>query len=136
MYLSDCFERNRASYYDALTQVRESNNILHWVRFFLTAVIETANNGIATFEAILALRQQMDALIVSYGRRAQNCQILINRLYRRPAITVNDSADLLGASHTTANKLIEQLMADDVLVELTGYQRNRVYLFNRYLALF
>lgn len=106
------------------------------MRFFLTAVIETANNGIATFEAILALRQQMDALIVSYGRRAQNCQILINRLYRRPAITVNDSADLLGASHTTANKLIEQLMADDVLVELTGYQRNRVYLFNRYLALF
>ena len=34
LYLSDFFERNRASYYDALMRVRVSNDLIHWVRFF------------------------------------------------------------------------------------------------------
>lgn len=34
LYLSDFFERNRASYYDALMRVRVSNDLVHWVRFF------------------------------------------------------------------------------------------------------
>ncbi|HHT9887507.1 TPA: Fic family protein, partial [Legionella pneumophila] len=45
LYLSDFFERNRSSYYDALMAVRTSNNLLHWIKFFLSAVIEIANNG-------------------------------------------------------------------------------------------
>lgn len=72
LYLSDFFERNRGSYYDALTRVRESNDIAQWVKFFLSAVIETANKGKLTFQEILALRQEMDALIVGMARRAEN----------------------------------------------------------------
>ena len=37
LYLSDFFERNRASYFDALMRVRESNDLVHWMRFFLAA---------------------------------------------------------------------------------------------------
>lgn len=37
LYLSDFFERNRASYYDALMRVRTSNDMIHWVKFFLSA---------------------------------------------------------------------------------------------------
>ena len=33
LYLSDFFERNRASYYDALMRVRQANDLVHWVRF-------------------------------------------------------------------------------------------------------
>ncbi|MCK5738439.1 Fic family protein, partial [bacterium] len=33
LYLSAFFEKHRASYYDALSRVRESNDIIHWVKF-------------------------------------------------------------------------------------------------------
>lgn len=136
LYLSDFFERNRGSYYDALTRVRESNDILHWVRFFLSAVIETANKGKQTFHQILTLRQEMDRLILTYGKRAENAQTLIRRLYSRPAIMTNDAAKLLGVSHQASSALLKKLVDDGVLLEVTGYQRNRVFFFARYLELF
>ncbi|MCK5818201.1 MAG: Fic family protein [Psychromonas sp.] len=95
LYLSDFFERNRGSYYDALTRVRESNDMLHWIRFFLSAVIETANSGKQTFIEILALRQEIDGVILSYGKRAENAQLLINYLYNKPAVTVNNVSEKL-----------------------------------------
>ena len=136
LYLSDFFERNRSSYYDALTRVRESNDLIHWVKFFLFAVIETASKGKQTFQAILALRQEMDTLIFGYGQRADNARILLKRLYSRPSISANDTAELLGVSHQAASTLLKKLTADKVLNEVTGYQRNRVFFFSRYLALF
>ena len=49
LYLSDFFELNRASYYDALMRVRIANDLNHWVRFFLTGVAETAKRGAIPF---------------------------------------------------------------------------------------
>lgn len=136
LYLSHFFERNRGSYYDALTRVRESNDVSHWVRFFLSAVIETANKGKETFQRILVLRQEIDALTLSYGKRAENAQILMRSLYRRPAITANEAARLLDVSHQAASALLKKMVSDSILTEITGYQRNRVFMFPRYLELF
>jgi Fic family protein len=43
LYLSDFLEENRKHYFESLTNVREKNDILHWCKFFLTGIIETAN---------------------------------------------------------------------------------------------
>ncbi len=136
LYLSDFFERNRSSYYDALNRVRESNDLIHWVKFFLSAVIDTASKGKETFQSILLLRQEMDTLVLGMGRRAENAQQLLSQLYKRPSTTVHDVSELLGISSTAATNLIKQLQSDGVLREITGYQRNRVYLFERYITLF
>lgn len=84
----------------------------------------------------MALRQEMDTLVLSMGRRAENAQLLLNRLYKRPSITVVDASELLDVSLTAATSLIKQLQSVGVLHEMTGYQRNRVYLFERYISLF
>lgn len=136
LYLSDFFERNRGSYYDALTQVRYSNDITHWVQFFLSAVIETATKGKQTFQAILKLTQEIDALILTYGKRAVNAQTLLRHLYKTPTITINQAASLLDVSHQAAASLIKKLAGDEVLQEYTGYQRNKVFMFSRYIELF
>ena len=54
LYLSDFFEKNRGAYYDALTTVRTSDNLIHWIKFFLNAVIQTALKGQQTFRDILS----------------------------------------------------------------------------------
>jgi Fic family protein len=80
LYLSDFFERNRGSYYDALTRVRVSNDLIHWVQFFLTGVAETARKGRDVFQQILALRTEAEQLLLTLGKRAPNGRLALNLL--------------------------------------------------------
>jgi Fic family protein len=136
LYLSDFFERNRGAYYDALTIVRSSNNLTHWLKFFLTAVIETATSSKKTFMSIMDLRQEVEHQILSLGKRAEKAKALLIALYQNPLITVKQSAELLKVSHQAANGLIKQLSALGILKESTGFNRNRLFVFARYLTLF
>jgi Fic family protein len=136
LYLSDHLERHRGAYYDALTRVRESNDIGHWVRFFLQAVVATAENGKRTFQQILALRQEVDAQVVTLGRRAENAHSLLLRLYQEPVINVNQAAEGLDITYYAANQLIGALVELDILQEITGWQRNRMFVFRKYLDVF
>lgn len=136
LYLSAHLEKHRSTYYDALTRVRLSNDIGHWVRFFLQAVVETAESGKKTFRRILALRQELDAEILKLGRRAENGQRLILYLYGTPTITVNKTMELLAIKYVPANRLIATLVDMGILQEITGFQRNRIFLLRRYIDIF
>jgi len=136
LYLSEHLERHRAAYYDALTRVRESNDIGHWVRFFLQAVVATAEKGKRTFQQILALRQAVDAQVVTLGRRAENAHSLLLRLYQEPVINVNQAAEWLDIKYYAANQLVGSLVELGILQEVTGWQRNRLFVFRKYLDVF
>jgi Fic family protein len=136
LYLSDYFEQNRGAYYDSLTTVRVSDNLVHWIKFFLNAVIQTARNGHQTFRDILTLRNQIDGKIVSLGRKAKNARKLITHLYQKPVLSGSAIAKLLNLTPRAANALINDLEQLDILTEITGFKRNRVYVFNEYLQLF
>lgn len=136
LYLSDFFERNRGAYYDALTVVRSSNDLLHWLRFFLTAVVETATSSKNTFMAIMTLRHEVEHQILSLGKRAENAKKLLLHLYQRPMVSIGDVSEILDVTHPSAAALVKQLESLDILVETTGYGRNRLYLFQRYFDLF
>lgn len=136
LYLSDFFERNRASYYDALTAVRASNNLIHWVRFFLQGVLETATKGRDVFGKILSLRNETEQQILGLGKRAPNAKAALNLLYRQPMVTAADLERQLPVSKPTANALLRNLQDLGVLVEITGQMRDRTFVFDRYLKLF
>ncbi len=136
LYLSAYLEKNKGAYYDALTTVRSSHNMIHWIKFFLVAIRETSEKGKKTFQDILALRQKVDTFTMSLGGRAPNAKTLFNNLYKRPIIDANGAATLLGVTHQTASVLIRDLVEAGFLSEMTGYQRNRKYLFSPYFRLF
>ena len=136
LYLSDFFERNKGAYYDALTVVRSSNDLIHWIKFFLTAVIETSKKSIETFNGILGLKSKMDVFVASLGRKAENGQKLITYLYRQPVIDSKKAMEVLGVSAKTAGSLLKDFENGGILVEYTGFQRNRSFVFNEYIELF
>lgn len=136
LYLSDFFERNRTSYYDALMRVRMSNDLIHWVRFFLQGVAETATKGRDVFRQVLALRTEVEHSVLTLGKRAANARQLLNLLYRKPVVSAADIEAALSVSTPTANALIRDFEGLEILKEITGQQRGRAYAFDRYLRLF
>lgn len=136
LYLSDFFERNRASYYDALMAVRTSGDLNHWVRFFLTGVAETAASGRNTFQQVLALRTESEARMHELGRRGKSGLQLLRLLYRKPVVTVAEVGAALKVSAPTANALVADFERFGLLKEQTGFARNRLFAFEAYLKLF
>ena len=136
LYLSDFFERNRTSYYDALMRVRMSNDLIHWVRFFLQGVAETATKGRDVFRQVLLLRTEVEHSVLVLGKRAVNARQLLNLLYRKPLVSATDIETALSVSTPTANALIRDFERLGILKEITGQQRGRAYAFDRYLHLF
>jgi Fic family protein len=136
LYLSDFFERNRASYYDALMRVRVSNDLIHWVRFFLSGIAETATKGRDVFGKILTLRTEVEHAVLALGKRAPNARSALNMLYRKPIVTAADFGQGLSVSSPTAQTLVKELQKLGVLLEISGQERGRVYAFDRYLKLF
>jgi len=136
LYLSDFFERNRSLYYDNLTRVREKNDINQWFKFFLVGVIETAQNGIKTFDNILKLQKDNEAKIQKLGSRAANAQKLLNYLYQHPMTEPLKVAEVVSISPASAYKLIADFEKLGILKEITGGKRSKFYLFKKYLDLF
>lgn len=136
LYLSDFFERNRSHYFDNLMRVREKDDITQWFKFFLVGIVETAKSGIATFDAIMKLQQDMDELVERLGRRAENARKVIRALYVQPLADAERVAHVTGLSMTSAYKLIYEMESIGILKEITGGKRGRLYLFERYMKLF
>ncbi|MCG6553682.1 MAG: Fic family protein [Candidatus Magnetominusculus sp. LBB02] len=136
LYISDFIERNKEAYYDALTFVRQRNNLDQWITFFLTAVIETAKKGENTFGKIIAMRTNYEKQILSFGRRAKHLHELLMQLFSNPYLTVANAAKYLNVSFRTANNIILEMQKIGILKEITGSSRNRIFLFREYINLF
>lgn len=136
LYLSDFFEKHRGNYYDALTRVRESNDLGHWIRFFLQAVIDTSVKGKETFENILILHRSTENNLVKLGRRAENARKLLLHLYQAPVTSIKQVQDLLSLNYVPASQLVNCLVEMNILKETTGYSRNRIFLFSSYIDTF
>lgn len=137
LYLSDFFEKNKLLYYDNLTIVRNQHNLKQWIRFFLVGVSETAKNSIQTFQGILKLKEKLETQqIPKLGKRLELGHAFLKELYKNPVTTAADTAERLNISNATAIRLIAEFEQLGILSEQTGFRRNRLFIFQEYIALF
>ncbi len=136
LYLSDFFERNRSLYYDNLTLVREKDNLAQWFKFFLVGIIETAKSGIDTFDNILKLQKETDGKLQSLGLRYNNAQLIINSLFQHPVIDAQRIKDVTKLSMPSVYKMIKEMEKLEIIKEITGGKREKLYSFSEYTKLF
>lgn len=136
LYLSDFFERNRMLYYDNLMRARTHNDIGQWFKFFLTGVIETAKSGVETFDAILQLRKEIESKLKNIGSRSGDAYKVIEYLYSHPIIDAQTVCSITGKSLKPAYSMIQLLERLEILTEITGARRGKLYLFSNYMRIF
>jgi Fic family protein len=127
LYLSAFFEKNRRQYYDLLLSVSRSGNWSGWVNFFLEGVAEQANDAVARTKAVLELWKEYRQRFES-ARSSALVLRLVDKLFETPAITIPRTADFLGVTYRSASLNVQKLVAAGILKEVTGRDRNKVYL--------
>lgn len=136
LYLSDFFEKNRSLYYDNLTRVRTHNNLTQWLKFFLEGVRSTSENSIQTFKNIIKLRSKVENKIATLGKKQPLALEFLQYLYSNPSVDGADVTEFLEINLSTALRLIDDFVQLKILVETTGFKRNRVFAFEDYIKLF
>jgi Fic family protein len=137
LYLSLFLKVHRSEYYDRLMAIRRDGSWEAWLTFFLRGILSVSQSATETARAILHLRENHRQLIsAALGGRASLGTRLLDFLFQQPLISVPMVEEQLECSYVTANRTVEQLAKMGLLRETTGWQRNRRYRYDPYLALF
>jgi len=137
LYLSHYFKQHRQTYYDHLQAVRDRGAWEAWLAFFLRGVTQVAGEAAETARRVLQLRELHRAAITAQlGRAAGNGHKVLESLFDRPIVAVNDVQQMIGTTYVAANSLVSRLVKLGVLSEMTGYARNRRFRYAPYIALF
>lgn len=137
LYLSYWFKLHRARYYELLQNVRDKGEWEEWLLFFLEGVATVSLEATEIARAIVALREAHRRTVTDrFGRAAGNGLRILEGLYTHPFIDNRTVMEKLGISFPAAAELIDRFVEADLLAEITGRERYRVYQYFPYVRLF
>jgi Fic family protein len=134
LYLSGYFERNQDAYLDHLMAVSRAGAWIPWIEFFLQGVVEQAHEATQRSHELLDLLERHQDW-ASASPRSGNLRNLIEFLFEQPVIAAADVSDRLGVTTRGANQLIQRLVDQGILTEITGRQRNRRFAAREIIAI-
>jgi Fic family protein len=124
LYLSAYVEAHRPGYYDCLRRVRTDGDWNGWLRFFLSGVAETADDGVHQASRLMDLREKCRTRL----RGRANALTLLDALFVNPYMSVARAAKMLRVSNPTARQAVQALEKSGMLEEITGREWGRLYL--------
>lgn len=137
LYLSTFFEKDKSLYHNNLNSVQSKNDMTQWLIYFLIGIAETAQNTFYTLSRIIELKKILEIQIVkSLGKRSTKGILLLQFLFSKPIVYVNQVKEITKSSFKSANDLVADFVQAGILKETTGHNRNRIFVFDQYLKMF
>ncbi|MCC8073863.1 MAG: Fic family protein [Clostridiales bacterium] len=133
LYISYFLKRNRIEYYDRMSEVRSKGNYEQWIKFFLQAVLESAEDATATIDELAALHEKNENIISKMGRSAKNAMLVFRYTESNPIIEIKKTSDALGIAYNTVSSAVNKLTQADILLQTTNANRNRTFAYKEYL---
>jgi Fic family protein len=134
LYLSLAFKKHQQDYYRHLLEVRTKGDWEGWMFFFLKCVCESANDGVDAASRLFAILGKDQKKVVEHPAATVMAIRLLQSLPEHPVITVSRVMDVLKTTKPTASKAIDALCQTDILHEVTGKRRDRIYAYRAYLS--
>jgi len=133
LYLSLYFKVHRQKYYNLLQSVWETGDWESWIIFFLEGVIETADQAVVTTKSIIKLFAEDRKKIEELGRSAASALMVHQYLQQHIVSDIKKIAAHCDVSIPTTTKSINNLVKLGIVKEVSGKERNKVYVYKKYL---
>ncbi len=135
LYLSLYLKHQRARYYELLDHVRRDGEWEAWVAFFLEGVAESAESAVKTARRLLEIADRDRGRVQRLGRRAGSAALVHQTLQSMPVCTIPRLAKRTRLTLPTIAKALDVLVELDVVHEITGKKRHRVYRYDGYMKI-
>ena len=135
LYLSLYFKTHRDEYYDHLQKVRLKGTWEAWLMFFLEGVLETSQQAVVTAQTILRVFEHDRRRIEQLGRPAGSALRLHQYLQKKPLSTIQKAADDTAMTRPTVATSLKHLTDLEIVRELTGKERHRLFVYDEYLKI-
>ncbi len=132
LYISYYLKRNRLEYYDRMTEVRRKGDYEQWIKFFLQAIYESAQDAILTINQLSSLHDENIEKISRISRN-QNLLLLFEYLEKNPIIEIKKTSVELGIAYNTVAKAVSAFEESSILVENKKIGRARTFSYEKYL---
>jgi len=117
-------------------EVRSKGNFEQWIKFFILAVYESAEDAIQTIEKLVKLNEQNTRLVENnVGRAKKTVKLVLKYLEGHPIIDIKKTSAALDLSYNTVSSAVKQLIDLGILVQTVSGQRNRVFAYEEYLQI-
>ena len=129
-------------YYDCLSRVREKNDILTWILFFLNGVISTAQDAKNKFHQVVQLVKEYENILnISVKGSWENKSKILNAFYNEPILRVNQIIEKTNLSKATISNILKSFIENKILLEKKNdnnveIKRNKQYILKKYLDIF
>lgn len=135
LFLSLYLKQNRDEYYRLLQRARSEGELEEWVRFFVNGVLLTAQQAHESAHSLRELVVTDRARIQSLGRAAGSALRAHELLQRQPIIGAPRLATRLNMSLPAVLNVLARLEDLDIVTEMTGRSRNRLFSYREYLRI-
>lgn len=133
LYISYYLKENRIEYYDRMSEVRNKDNYEQWIKFFLRAVKESAEDASDTVLKLSKLHEKNAEIINGMGRAAKTGSRLFFYLEQNPIIDIRKTSDELGLAYSTISATVNRFVEESILAQTNNASRNRVFAYTEYL---
>jgi Fic family protein len=115
--------------------VRNKGNYKQWVKFFLQAISESAQDAADKIQKLSDLHIKNAEAIGSMVRGSKTARRLFEYLEQNPIIAIRKTAAVLELAFSTVSAAVNRLCEAGILVQSAGEQRGRTFSYAAYLDL-
>ncbi len=133
LYISYFLKKNRTEYYDRLSLVRSKGDYEQWIRFFLSAVSESAQDAYNNIVLLSKLHDTYTTRINALGRARNTAYALFSYLEQNPIMEITGTAKALQLSYNTTASAVARLVDIGILAQTGGNKRSRTFIYKEYL---
>ena len=135
LYISYYLNKNRIEYYDRMSEVRNKDNYEQWIKFFLNAIKESADESVETIKKLSELHDANIKKIDAMRRAAKNARAVFDYLEQNPIIDIGKTAEELNLAFSTVSLAVNRLVDAGILIQTNNANRNRVFAYEEYLSI-
>lgn len=132
LYISAYFQQRQQEYYDRLLRVSTHEAWEEWILFFLDAVATQSKDSSVRAQKLAELRSRYHTL-VGKSTRSHGSHILIDALFKAPAMSVPIAAQLLDVTYPAAKTHVQRLIDLSILSPEPYQYQGTAYYFSREL---